>query len=86
MNLKRDMNTQTTESIRSAIQETILPSLQNSLSGLNSGLVTNVDPRSSRLSRNTEDKKHRGARGNTQNSIQIISNNYPILDIIHLVH
>ena len=74
MNLK---DTQNTESISSAIQETILPSLQKSFSGLNSGLGTNVDSRSSRLSRNIEGKKHRRAWGNTQNSIQIISNNLP---------
>ena len=72
--LKRDLNTHITESISSAIiQVTILPSL----SGLNSGLGTNVDSRSSRLSRNTEGKKHQGAWGNTQNSIQINSNNHP---------
>ena len=54
--LKRDLNTQITESINSATQETILPSLQSSLSGLNSGLGTNVDSRPNRLSRNTEGK------------------------------
>ena len=75
--LKRALNTQITESINSAIQETTLPSLQNSLSGLNSGLGTNVDSRSSRLSRNTEGKKHQSAWGNTQNSIQINTNNHP---------
>ena len=75
--LKRNLNIQITESISSAIQETILPSLQNSMSGLNSGLGKNVDSRSSRLSRNTECKKHQGAWGNTQNPIQINSNNHP---------
>ena len=75
--LKRDLNTQITESINSAIQKTILPSLQNSLSGPNSGLGTNVDARSSRLSRNTEDKKHQSAWGNTQNPIQTNSHNHP---------
>ena len=75
--LEKDLNTQITESISSAIQETILPSLQTSLSGLISGLGTNVDSRSSRLSRNTEGKKHQGAWGNTQNSIQINSNSHP---------
>ena len=54
---KRELNTQITESICSAIQETIHP-LQMSMSGLNSGLGTNVDSRSSRLSRSTEGKKH----------------------------
>ena len=75
--LKRDLNTQNTESISSAIHETVRLSLQNSLSGQNSGLGTNVDSRSSRLSRNTEGKKHQGAWGNAQNSIQINSNNHP---------
>ena len=36
--LKRDLNSQITESINSAIHDTILPSIQNSLSGQNSGL------------------------------------------------
>ena len=76
---KRDLNTQITESISSAIQETILPSSQNSLSGLNSGLGTNVDSRSSRLNRNTEGKKHQSAWGNNQYSLQINSNNHPLL-------
>ena len=54
--LKRNLDTQITESINSAIHDSILPSIQNSLSGQNSGLGTNVDSRSSRLSRNTEGK------------------------------
>ena len=58
--IERALNTQITESMNTAIQETILPSLQTSLSGLNSGLGTNVDSRSSRLSRNTEGRKHQG--------------------------
>ena len=74
--LKRDLNTQITESMNSAIQETILPLLQNSLSGLISGLGTNVDSRSSRLSRNTEGKKHQSAWGITQNPIQMNSHNH----------
>ena len=74
--LKRDLNTQITESINSAIQETILPSLQNSLSDLNSGLGTNVDSRSSRLSRNKEGNKHKSAWGKTQNPIQMNSHNH----------
>ena len=52
--LKRNLDTQITESINSAIQDSILPSIQNSLSGQSSGLGTNVDSRSSRLSSNTE--------------------------------
>ena len=75
--LKRYLNTQITESISSAIQETVRPSLQILLSGQNSGLGTNVDSRSSRLSRNSEGKTHQGAWGNAQNSIQINSNNHP---------
>ena len=75
--LKRDLNTQITDSISSAIQETILLPLQTSLSGLIGGLGTNVDSRSSRLSRNTEGRKHQGAWGNTQNTIQINSNSQP---------
>ena len=64
--LERNLDTQVTESINSAIHGLILPSIQNSLSGQNSGLETNVDSRSSRLSRNTEGKKHQSAWGNTQ--------------------
>ena len=75
--LKRNLDTQITESINSAIHNSILPSIQNSLSGQNSGLGTNVDSRSSRLSRNTEGKKHQSAWGNTQNRIQPNSNNHP---------
>ena len=75
--LKRNLDAQSTESINSAIHNSILPSIQNSLSGQNSGLGTNVDSRSSRLSRNTEGKKHQSAWGNTQNRIQQNSNNHP---------
>ena len=75
--LKRNLDTQITESINSAIHDSILPSIQNSLSGQNSGLGTNVDSRSSRLSRNTEGKKHQSAWGNTQNRIQSNLNNHP---------
>ena len=41
--LKRDLNTQITDSIKSVIHDSILPSIQNSLSEPNSGLETNVD-------------------------------------------
>ena len=75
--LKRNLDTQITESINSAIHDSILPSVQNSLSGQNSGLGTNVDSRSRRLSRNTEGKKHQSAWGNTQNRIQSNSNSHP---------
>ena len=75
--LKRNLDTQITESINSAIHDSILPSIQNSLSGQNSGLGTNADSRSSRLSRNTEGKKHQSAWGNTQNRVQSNSNNHP---------
>ena len=75
--LKRNLNTQITESINSAIHDSILPSIQNSLSGQNSGLGTNVDSRSSRLSRNTEGKKHQSAWGNPQNRVQSNPNNHP---------
>ena len=71
--LKRKLNTQITESINSAIHDSKLPSIQKSLSGQNSGLETNVDSRSSRLSRNTEGRKHQSAWGNTQNRVQSIS-------------
>ena len=74
--LKRNLNTQITESINSAIHDSILPSIQNSLSGQNSGLGTNVDSRSSRLSRNTEGRKHQSAWGNTQSRVQSIPNNH----------
>ena len=75
--LKRNLDTQVTESIYSASHGSILPSIQNSLSGQNSGLGTNVDSRSSRLSRNTEGKKHQGAWENTQNRVQSNLNNHP---------
>ena len=75
--MNRKIDTQITESINSAIHDSILPSIQNSLSGQNSGLGTNVDSRSSRLSRNTEGKKHQSAWGNTQNRVQSNSNNHP---------
>ena len=75
--LKRNLDTQITESINSAIHDSILPSIQNSLSGQNSGLGTNVDSRSSRLSRNTEGKKHQSAWENTQNRIQSNLNIHP---------
>ena len=75
--LKRNLDTQITESINSAIHDSIPPSIQNSLSGQNSGLGTNVDSSSSRLSRNTEGKKHQSAWGNTQNRIQSNLNNHP---------
>ena len=74
--LKRNLDTQITESINSAIHESILPSIQNSLTGQNSGLGTNVDLRSSRLSRNTEGKKHQSAWGNTQSRVQSNLNNH----------
>ena len=41
--LRRNLDTQITESINSAIHDSILPSIQNSLSGQNSGFGTNVD-------------------------------------------
>ena len=75
--LRRDFNTQIPESINSEIQETILPSLQKLLSGLNSVLGTNVDSRSSQLSRNTEGRKHQSAWANTQTPIQMNSHNHP---------
>ena len=75
--LKRNLDTPITESINSAIHDSILPSIQNSLSGQNSGLGTNVDSRSSRLSRNTEGKKHQSAWGNTQSRVQSNLNDYP---------
>ena len=75
--LKRNLDTQITGSINSAFHDSILPSIQNSLSGQNSGLGTNVDSRSSRLSRNTEGKKHQSAWGNTQNRIESNLNNHP---------
>ena len=75
--LKRNLDTQITGSINSAIHDSILPSIQNSLSGQNSGLGTNVDSRSRRLSRNTEGKEHQSAWGNTQNRIQSNLNNHP---------
>ena len=76
--LKRNLNTQILESINSAIHDSILPSIQNSLSGQNSGLGTNVDSRSSRLSRNTEGRKHQSAWGNTQSRVHPITNNHPL--------
>ena len=75
--LRRNLDTQITESINSAIHDSILPSIQNSLSGQNSGLGTNVDSRSSRLSRNTEGKKRQSAWGNTHCRVQSNSNNHP---------
>ena len=75
--LIRNLNTQITESINSAIHDSIIPSLQNSLSGQNSGLGTNVDSRSSRLSRNTEGRKHQYVWGNPQNRIDAIPNDHP---------
>ena len=75
--MKRNLDTQITEFINSAIHGSILPSIQNSLSGQNSGLGTNVDSRSSRISRNTERKKHQSAWGNTQSRVQSNLNNYP---------
>ena len=75
--LKRNLDTQITESINSAIPDSILPSIQNSLSGQNSGLGTNVDSRSNRLSRNTEGKKHQSACGNTQSRVQSNLNDHP---------
>ena len=74
---KKNLDTQITESINSAIHDSILPSIQNSLSGQNSGLGTIVDSRSSRLSRNAEGKKHQGALENTQNRVQSNLNNDP---------
>ena len=75
--LKRNLDTQITESNNSAIHDSILPSIQNSLSGQNSGIGTNVDSRSSGLSRITEGKKHQSAWGNTQNRVQSDLNNHP---------
>ena len=75
--LKRNLDTQITESINSAIHDSILPSIQNSFSGQNSGLGTNVDSRSSRLSRNTEGKKHQSVWENTKCRVQSNSNNHP---------
>ena len=75
--LKRNLDTQITESINSAIHDSILPSIQNSFSGQNSGLGTNVDSKSSRLSRNTEGKKHQSAWENIQNRVQSNLNNHP---------
>ena len=79
--LKRNLDTQITESINSAIHDSILPSIQYSLSGQNSGLGTNMDSRSSRLSRNTEGKKHQGAWENTQNRVQSNLTIIPVLEI-----
>ena len=81
--LKRNLDTQITESINSAIHDSILPSIQNSLSGQNSGLGANVDSRSSRLSRNTEGKNNKvfGKILNVEyNQIQTI---IPNLEIAH---
>ena len=75
--LKRNLDTQITESINSAIHDSILPSIQNSFSGQNSGLGTNVDSRSGRLSRNTEGKKHQSVWENTKCRVQSNSNNHP---------
>ena len=75
--LKRNLNCQITDSINSAIHDSILPSIQNSLSGQNSGLETNVYSKSSRLSRNTEGRKHQSAWGHTQCREQSIPNNHP---------
>ena len=75
--LKRNLNSEITESINSAIHDTILPSIRNSLSGQNSGLGTNVDSRSSRLSRNTEGNKHQSAWGNTHSRVHTIPNYNP---------
>ena len=75
--LKRNLDTQITESINSAIHDSTLPSIQNSLSGQNSGLGTNVDSRSSRLSRNTQGKKHQSVWENTKCRVQSNSNNHP---------
>ena len=75
--LKKDMNIQITESINSAIHETLLPSLQSSLSGQNSRFGTKVDSTSSRLSRNTEGTKHQNVWENTQIPISMNSNHHP---------
>ena len=75
--LKRNLDTQITESINSAIHDSILPSIQNSFSGQNSGLGTNVDSRSSRLSRNTEGKKHQSVWEKTKCRVQSNSINHP---------
>ena len=58
------------------IHETLLPSLQGSLSGQNIMFGTNVDSRSSRPSRNTEGEKHQNAWRNIQNPTSIKSNNH----------
>ena len=75
--LKTDLNMQIMESEKSPIHETILPSLQSSLSGQNSRFGTNVDSRSSRLSRNTESRKHRSASETIANPNSIKSNHHP---------
>ena len=81
--LKKDLHIQITESINSAIHETILPSLQNSFSSQNRRFRTNVDSRSSRLSRNTDVRKHEDAWEITQNPTSMNSNHHPVLRTTH---
>ena len=75
--LKRDLTTQITESLNSAIHETVLSTLQSSLSGQISRFGTNVDSRSSGLSRKTEGRKHRNAWENTQIPISTNFTHHP---------
>ena len=70
--MKRDLNLQIMKSINSPIHETILPSLQSSLSVQNSRFETNVDSTSSRQSRNTERIGHKRARERLLTPIQSI--------------
>ena len=52
--LKRDLNSQIIESINSALNEKMLPSIQNTLGSQRPGFREGVDHRSSRFSRTTE--------------------------------
>ena len=70
--MKRDLNIQIMKSINSPIHETILPSLQSTLSVQNSRFETNVDSTSSRQSRNTERIGHKRARERLLTPIQSI--------------
>ena len=62
--LKRDLNSQVIESINSAINEKILPSIQNTLGSQRPGFLEDMDHRSSKLSRTTEAKNRNRASGN----------------------
>ena len=64
--LRRDLNSQIVETINSAINEKILPNIQNTLCSQNPVTREEVDHRSSRLNRTTEGKKHQNARRNIQ--------------------